>query len=262
MAQNMYDNPAFFNEYRQLPRSVHGLDGAPEWPTLRRLVGDIQGARVLDLGCGFGWFCRWAVKEAAARSAHGVDISENMLRRAREMPAAEEEKSLITYERSDLEQGLELAPGSYDFVYSSLALHYLPTDALRRLLAQVFACLDNTSTIAPGRFVFSVEHPVLTAPADASWRRDEQGRVFWPLNRYWDEGLRVTDWLADGVRKYHRTVETYVSLLLEAGFVLESLKESWDGLDLRTKVDEGGEAHRPYFLLVAVSKPVFPVVES
>ena len=30
MAQNIYDNPDFFSGYGQLPRQVHGLDGAPE----------------------------------------------------------------------------------------------------------------------------------------------------------------------------------------------------------------------------------------
>ncbi len=75
------------------------------------------------------------------------------------------------------------------------------------------------------------------------------------MNQYWDEGLRVTDWLAPGVRKYHRTVETYLSLLLETGFILTAFKESWDGLDLKPKLEEKGEAHRPYFLLVAVQKP-------
>jgi len=30
MAQNIYDNPDFFAGYSQLPRQVHGLDGAPE----------------------------------------------------------------------------------------------------------------------------------------------------------------------------------------------------------------------------------------
>jgi len=34
MAQNIYDNPAFFEGYARLPRSVQGLDGAPEWPAL------------------------------------------------------------------------------------------------------------------------------------------------------------------------------------------------------------------------------------
>ena len=38
MAQNIYDNPEFFAGYAQLPRSMHGLDGAPEWAALRSLL--------------------------------------------------------------------------------------------------------------------------------------------------------------------------------------------------------------------------------
>ncbi len=30
MAQNIYDRDDFFTAYSQLPRSVHGLEGAPE----------------------------------------------------------------------------------------------------------------------------------------------------------------------------------------------------------------------------------------
>ena len=244
MAQNVYDTPAFFKEYTQLPRSVHGLAGAPEWPTLRKLVGDIKDNSVLDLGCGFGWFCRWALKDAQARSVHGVDISENMLARARDMTTGNEYEG-ITYSCADLE-GLVLEKGTYDFAYSSLAFHYLPTESLRRLFAQISGCLNPG-----GRFVFSIEHPVATAPFDPTWKWDPEGRIYWPLNQYWDEGLRVTDWLTKGVNKYHRTVETYLSLLMESGFVLTAFKESWDGLELRTKWNQRGEAHRPYFLLIA-----------
>ncbi|SEK15690.1 MULTISPECIES: hypothetical protein [unclassified Variovorax] len=50
MAQNIYDTAAFFEGYQQLPRSVHGLDGAPEWPALQALVPPLQGLRVVDLG--------------------------------------------------------------------------------------------------------------------------------------------------------------------------------------------------------------------
>lgn len=250
MAQNIYDTPEFFAEYSRLPRSVHGLDGAPEWPTLRQLVGDVRDQRILDLGCGFGWFARWAVTEGHARAVTGIDLSENMLRRAREeTQKAGIEDGAITYSCGNLEE-VTLGELEYNLVYSSLALHYLPNEALRRLLAQVF-----TSLVAGGKFVFSIEHPVASAPFDASWKTDQDGRVYWPLNQYWDEGLRVTNWLAPGVKKYHRTVDTYLTYLIAAGFVLTAFKEAWDGLDLRPKLEDKGEAHRPYFLLVAVMKP-------
>lgn len=52
MSQNIYDNPDFFAGYATLPRSVNGLDGAPEWPALRAMLPELRDQRVLDLGCG------------------------------------------------------------------------------------------------------------------------------------------------------------------------------------------------------------------
>ncbi len=35
MAQNIYDDPGFFEDYSRLGRPVEGLAGAAEWPALR-----------------------------------------------------------------------------------------------------------------------------------------------------------------------------------------------------------------------------------
>ena len=113
VTQNIYDNEEFFEGYSRLPRSVAGLDGAPEWPALRALLPDLQGLAVLDLGCGFGWFCRWARQQVAARVL-GIDVSEKMLARA----AADTRDRAVTYIRADMEQ-LELPPETFDLVYSS-----------------------------------------------------------------------------------------------------------------------------------------------
>jgi len=79
VAQNIYDRPDFFEGYSQLDRSTEGLSGAPEWPALRAMLPDVRDLRVLDLGCGFGWFCRWA-REHGAAEVLGLDLSERMLR--------------------------------------------------------------------------------------------------------------------------------------------------------------------------------------
>lgn len=115
MAQNIYDDETFFAGYSRLPRSVHGLDGAPEWPVLRTMLPALAGKRVLDLGCGFGWFCRFALSEGVA-SVLGVDVSEKMLERARR----ETDDPRISYERADLE-GFVPQAGAFDLAYSSLA---------------------------------------------------------------------------------------------------------------------------------------------
>lgn len=133
MTQNIYDTPEFFAGYSQLPRSVDGLDGAPEWPALRALMPNLQGARVLDLGCGFGWFCRWARAQGAA-SVLGLDVSANMLARAR----ADTDDAAVSYGQADLER-MELPATAFDLAYSSLALHYL--EDLAGLLARVHRAL-------------------------------------------------------------------------------------------------------------------------
>lgn len=251
MAQNIYDVDSFFQQYGQLPRSIHGLIGAPEWPTMRKLVGDIKDEVVIDLGCGMGWFCRYA-RDQGAKKVFGIDISENMLARARSFNVAESATPPIQYERQDLER-LQLPDATYNLVYSSLTLHYLP--GLESLFSTV-----HKSLVPGGRLVFSVEHPIMTAPKglafDGAYKRDENGAVFWPLNSYSIEGLRETEWLGTaGVRKHHHMLETYLTTLIKAGFTLTAVRESWDGMNRSPQNDEedwGG--HRPFLLIVSALK--------
>jgi SAM-dependent methyltransferase len=239
MPYNIYDNPDFFEGYSQFRRSREGLAGAPEWPTLRSMLPPLGGARVLDLGCGFGAFARWACEMGAA-SVLGVDLSENMLARAR----AQTHDPRVTYYLADIEH-LELPDASFDLVYSSLTLHYIEDFGtmcakIRRLLAR------------GGRLVFSVEHPIYTAPRNPGWRTETDGSKIWPINDYLLEGRRVTDWITPGVVKYHRTVSSYVNSLLEQGFELVRLEEWGPNPEQIAEHPEwADEVHRPPFLLVA-----------
>ncbi|WP_025136305.1 class I SAM-dependent methyltransferase [Achromobacter sp. DH1f] len=242
MTQNIYDTPEFFEGYSQMARSVHGLDGAPEWPALRALVPDVKGRDVVDLGCGFGWFCRWADEQGAA-NVLGLDVSENMLARARDTTRS----TTIRYQRVDLDQ-LQLPPQSVDLAYSSLTLHYL--EHLSALFATVHQALKPG-----GRFVFSAEHPIYTAPTRPGFVQDATGQRIWPLNQYALRGPRTTDWLARGVIKQHRTVGDYVNLLIEAGFTLAHLDE-WvpTTAQLAAQPALAEEQDRPMMLLIAAAR--------
>ena len=237
MTQNIYDRDDFFAGYSHLPRSVKGLRGAPEWPSLRAMLPTMRGLRVLDLGCGFGWFCRWARQNGAARVV-GMDVSENMLARAR----AETSDDRVRYTREDLDR-VKLPRASFNLVYSSLAFHYLKN--LDRLMAQV-----HHSLCPRGSLVFSVEHPIYTAPSDPGWSRST-----WPVDGYLDEGPRTTDWLAKGVVKQHRTVATYINMLLAAGFSISKIEE-WAPTARQIKAEPSWalERERPSFLLIAAKR--------
>lgn len=237
MTQNVYDDEGFFAGYAKLGRSVEGLAGAAEWPVLRALLPDLAGKRVLDLGCGFGWFCRY-VREAGATEVVGYDVSERMLERARTTTT----DAAISYARKDLET-LELQATSFDLIYSSLTFHYI--EKLERLFGEIHRAL-----VPGGSFVFSVEHPIYTAPSDPKWVGGT-----WPLDRYLDVGPRSTDWLAKGVIKQHRTIGTYLNLLIEAGFTLRHIEE-WGPTpeQMLAHPEWANERQRPPFLLVSARR--------
>ena len=65
MKENKYNNSHFFSQYSQMSRSVEGLKGAGEWHVLQKMLPDFAGKRVLDLGCGFGWHCAYAIEQHA-----------------------------------------------------------------------------------------------------------------------------------------------------------------------------------------------------
>jgi ubiquinone/menaquinone biosynthesis C-methylase UbiE len=242
MTQNIYDDPAFFDGYSRLNRSVHGLDGAPEWPALHAMLPDLRGLRVLDLGCGYGWFCRWAAQQGAA-AVEGVDVSERMLERAQNMSP----DASITWRRADLET-LDLPEAEFDLVYSSLAFHYVVQ--LPELLRTIHRAL-----VPGGKLVFSIEHPIYMAPRAPGFRTDETGHKSWPLDSYQKEGPRVTNWLAPGVVKQHRTVGTLVNTLIDSGFTLTRLIE-WGPtqaqLDAMPELAE--ECERPMMLLIGAQR--------
>ncbi len=173
----------------------------------------------------------------------GIDISEKMLAQAK----ADTSSSAIRYERADLER-LELPRAAFDLAYRSLALHYIQDIA--RLMATVHRAL------VPGRrFVFSTEHPIYMAPANPGWLIDAQGRKTWPVDRYLVEGPRITDWLAKGVVKHHRTIGTTLNLLIRSGFTISHVEEFGPTDEqIAAKPELAEERERPMFLLVAANR--------
>lgn len=74
MITSEYDNEHFFNEYAKMARSQQGLADAGEWHQLKPLFPPLEGKRVLDLGCGYGWHCKFA-SELGASQLLGMDAA-------------------------------------------------------------------------------------------------------------------------------------------------------------------------------------------
>lgn len=243
MKENKYDDEHFFNQYCQMSRSVDGLKGAGEWHVLRGMLPDFEGKRVLDLGCGFGWHCRYAVEHGAV-SVLGIDLSEKMLEEARKRNVS----SLIGYRCMAIED-FDFEPESYDVVISSLTFHYL--ESFGEICRKVNSCLT-----AGGSFVFSVEHPVFTAYGSQDWHYGERGeRMHWPVDNYFTEGIRNAMFLGEEVTKFHKTLTTYVNGLIRSGFEITGLVEPEPDRALFGKVPGmEDELRRPMMLIVSAIK--------
>jgi SAM-dependent methyltransferase len=243
MKENKYDDPAFFEQYGKMNRSQKGLEGAGEWYVLKTMLPDLNGKHVLDLGCGFGWHCRYAI-ENGAKSVVGVDISEKMLEKAKQINS----KDGIKYDHVALEDAVYPLE-TFDVVFSSLTFHYI--QSFEKLIQNIYQFLK------PGGYlVFSAEHPVFTAEGKQDWAYDEAGeKLYWPVDDYFKEGKRNTEFLGEKVLKYHRTLSTYLNVLLKAGFKVVEIKEPIPSEKMLKDFPEmKEELRRPMMLLISVQK--------
>lgn len=239
MKQNIYDTQQFFTKYSQMGRSLKGLAGAGEWKTLEKMLPDFKGKRVLDLGCGFGWHCQYAIEHDAA-SVVGVDISEKMLAVAKEKTSKD-----ITYIQEALED-VDFPKNSFDVVISSLTFHYLVS--FEDVVKKIYSWLTDQ-----GEFVFSAEHPVFTAYGTQDWYRDTEGKILhFPVDNYFMEGKREANFLGETVIKYHKTLTTYLNGLLQNGFEITGIVEPQPSEELLEKMKD--ELRRPMMLIVAARK--------
>ena len=243
MKENKYDNPEFFNQYSQMSRSTEGLKGAGEWHELKKMLPDFNGKRLLDLGCGFGWHCRYAI-ENGATSALGIDISEKMIEGAR----LRNNLPQIEYRQIAVED-YEYPSNSFEVVISSLTFHYLTS--FDDICAKVSRCLTEK-----GSFVFSVEHPIFTAYGTQDWiYGNDEEQLHWPVDNYFHEGKRNANFLGEEVIKFHKTLTTYIQALLKNGFEITGLVEPQPQKEMLATI-EGmkDELRRPMMLIISANK--------
>lgn len=119
MQQNIYDNNEFFENYKNTRLSDNSFNELLEQPAMRKLIPDVQGKSVLDLGCGFGFNCK-EFALAGAKRVFGIDLSEKMIEQAK----ATNNTDSITYHIMSMVD-IDNLNAKFDFVFSSLAFHYI-----------------------------------------------------------------------------------------------------------------------------------------
>lgn len=217
--------------------AAHAATGAynayTDRPAMLGLAGDVSGQRVLDLGCGAGFYAAELLDRGA--EVVGVEGSAELVAHAKERVGERAELRL-----HDLELPLDFAAdASFDLVLSALVIHHLRDRAA--LLAEVFRVLKPG-----GRFLVSTTHPA------ADWRHfgDSYFSDEW-VDLHVREGLPP-------IHFQRMTIETLTGDLLAAGFAIERLVEPRPVPELEA-VDPEAFAKlsaRPSFLAMRLRRPL------
>jgi ubiquinone/menaquinone biosynthesis C-methylase UbiE len=176
-----------------------------------RLLGDVQGRRILEVGCGAAMCSRWLAKEGALAVA--CDLSSGMLRHARDGAIAIGiEVPLVQADA----QRLPFRTDSFDLAFTAFGAVAFVADsaAIMREVARVLR--------PGGHWVFATTHPIRWAFPD-----DPGPNGLRATMPYWDRTPYV-EFADDGTPTYvehHRTLSDRVREIAAAGFRLVDIVE-------------------------------------
>lgn len=244
MTSNCYDIESFSQNYLRWRKNRYSANELVEKPNFLKLLPEVKGRRVLDLGCGFGSFTN-LIYDMGAFEVAGVDASEKMITLAR----ANCGERNIAYSVKNVVE-IDFQPDSFDIIISNLVFHYIKD------ISDIIAKINRILT-KDGYLVFSTEHPISTASYNLGWKIDEPTGeyLYWRLDNYGVSGERQTNWMEHVVMKYHRTIEGYCKALIENGFSLEYICEAVPTQDdIKKNKELKKYLKRPLYMIIKAKK--------
>lgn len=211
-----------------------------EMPTMLKMLGNVKGRKVLDLGCGPGIYAKILSDRGA--KVKGIDNSDELVKIAKE----EAPKAEIVV--GDAEK-LPYKNGEFDIVMSALVLgHFKSWDKISKEVKRVLK--------KRGLFIFSGYNPVADSFVDKKWFLKEFRIVANYFKEDWKKGMWIESNEKVGIVHHHKTYGTIVRLLVKHGFEIVDYEDCRPTEESKKMYPERHKKYMnmPYFCVWKVKK--------
>ena len=218
------------NGWNNVARLFYGGTALPRYGPLAatedelNLIPELDGKRVLELGCGSGHSLAYLWETRHASEVWGLDLSAEQICFTKEL--LDEKQIPATLLLSSMDENPGIPENYFDLIVSIYGLGWTPD--LSRTLTLVYSYLKPG-----GIFIFSWEHP-----AYRSLRFESSIFRYVFEDSYCDEGpVLDPSWKGVQIVIHHRKLSTYLNAVIQAGLVLEQIIESEPNLILAREQD-------------------------
>lgn len=209
-----------------------------ERPNTLALLPPVDGLRVVDAGCGPGFYAAWLLEHGAA-SVEAFDVTPAFIEITRQRTAPYADR--ITIHEANLEAPLDfLADAAFDLVICPLVLDYI--EDWGPVFREFYRVLKSGGSV-----VASFGHPC--------WGMELHDP------RYFETYLMEMTWRGFGepvnLKSYNRPLGAALNPIIQAGFILDRVHEPKPVPELATldAAEYANLMQRPDFLHIRAHKP-------
>jgi SAM-dependent methyltransferase len=223
-----------------------------EKPAMYSLLPDLNSKHVISLGCGSGEDCHY-LKAQGAKSVVGIDISKKLI------DIAKDSYHECDFRVMDMEH-LDFPNESFDFGYSSLAIHYI--EDWHQVFREAYRILKPDSY-----FLFSCNHPVATSLETVKDNGDVRISQLSRTRDRANDTVRITgDYssrrhlkaIADmQVTTWHKSIGEIAEEATDEGFLIANIKEPepLEKMKELSRIDYQTLNKIPFFIIFRLLKP-------
>ena len=202
--QSFYDELS--SQYTDLISKCVPRYGELMYNMFHYIPGDCSPKKILDLGCGTGNLTEQALKRYPEAEIDALDLSEDILKESQKRFMSQPN---VRYIQADFRE-MHLAPGSYDLILSTIAVHHINDEDKVILYRDIFQALKPG-----GLFIFADQtrgiNDEIYQKHIARWK--EEAFKLGSTQENWDMWMAHQD-----AHDHHTAVNWHLKQLEQAGF--------------------------------------------